>query len=1053
MGAADQSSLTPSNSHDDDSPDIDAATTNGQFDLSGLDGTDGFTLNGQFLSDGAGRSVSSAGDFNGDGFDDFLISAPFYSNNGAVYLVFGTDGGFNTNITLSSLDGSDGVRLEGATGDQLGSGRSGVSAAGDLNDDELEDIVLGAPNGNGGDGRAYVLFGRDQAFGPSFNLTTLDGSDGFLLTGSNGAFAGFSVSAAGDFDDDGIDDIILGGPFADPDGKNSAGEAYLVFGSDQGFNASLSLSNLDGNDGIIFEGAQPNDFLGVSVAGIGDINGSGPGDINSDGFDDLILGASTASANAGKAYVVFGDDSGFGARFDLADLTPQQGFFFTGLNSGDFLGTAVSGAGDADADGFADVIMGASGFNPGTGSGTGAAYLFIGRPNTFEIGTELDNLGNKRLIRLDGIADNDYAGVTVASAGDINGDGFHDTLLGAPSADPGGRNGSGESYLIFGRGDELYPPELNLQDLDGSDGFAISGVLAGDSSGFSVSSAGDIDNDGFDEIIIGAPNANNGAGAAYVLYGSPEYNPGFTKFGNDKDNTINGTAGADVILGLRGGDNINGRGNGDTLYGGFGADKLIGGGGVDKLLGGQGRDELLGDSGDDQLFGNGGVDILDGGVGNDFMNGGTGADDMKGGDGDDHMDGSADHDTMNGGGGADTLIGSRGNDLLIGGGGPDTLSGGNDNDDLRGGAGKDDLTGGEGNDTLNGGSGGDVMRGSVGNDTYVVAQATDKIIEKAGNGKDTVEAFVSYSLPANFENLTLKGNGNINGIGNRLANKIIGNGGANTLNGKSGNDTLLGEGGNDDLIGSSGKDILDGGSGRDDMAGGNGNDNYFVDNSNDKVSESSGGGTDLVTASASFSLPVNVEKLILSGGSAINATGNNQNNIIKGNNKANKIDGRGGNDTMTGRGGNDTFILGSNNGDDKINDFKSGQDKLDLTAYNFTSFAQVLNRADNNAGDLVIELNNNNSVRLKGFSKNQLKSGDVIINDDDGPPDKIDLPSEGEADQALDLQNLTVEGSELDLSALGLFQGGTAIEGHTLAVGPLLGGYWLPSDGLLDGIG
>ena len=147
------------------------ATTNGLLDLSGLDGTDGFVLNGVTLNDSTGRSVSSAGDFNGDGFDDFLIGANTASGNGVAYLVFGTDRGFPSSVDLSTLDGSNGFRLVGeAAGDFLGAGSPGVSAAGDVNGDEFDDIILGDLLWNGGDGAAYVFFGTDQALGRALSL-------------------------------------------------------------------------------------------------------------------------------------------------------------------------------------------------------------------------------------------------------------------------------------------------------------------------------------------------------------------------------------------------------------------------------------------------------------------------------------------------------------------------------------------------------------------------------------------------------------------------------------------------------------------------------------------------------------------------------------------------------------------------------------------------------------------------------------------------------------------------------------------------------------------
>lgn len=994
------------------------ASTNGQLDLGSLDFGEGSVIDGIASGDSLGRSVSPVGDFNGDGLHDFMISAPGAGTNGEVYLVFGTANGFNASFNPATLDGSDGFRLIGeASGDRLGLAKKSISAANDINNDGFKDIVLGAPAANSYNGLAYVVFGTDQPFGPSLSLTTLDGSDGFVLVGGSTSSAGFSVFAARDFNGDGFRDVLVGAPNADPDGRSNAGEAYVVFGSDQTFSSSISLSNLDGSDGIIFEGKAPGDNLGLSVAGTGDING--------DGFDDAALGAPRRDSNTGEAYVVFGSDQSFGARFDLSDLTEDQGLTFTGLNPQDFVGFSLAGTNDVDGDGFPDLLIGAPGFDPGTGAYTGAAYLFIGRPFTFDKGKTLDDLHGQRLIRLDGEQANDVAGVSVSTAGDFNGTGFQDILIGARNAD--------KAYVVFGRGDEGFPPEIELGDLDGSDGLVLDGVVTSGQAGYSVATARDIDGDGFDEILIGEPFST--AGTAYLVYGSPEYLPNLTKFGNNQANTLDGSGTPDVILGLGGKDSIFGRGGNDILYAGDGVDTANGGFGNDTILGGHGKDKLIGGGGADSLFGNGGDDNVSGGGGIDYVHGGTGNDDLLGGPGNDKLDGSTGDDYLDGGDGADTLLGRPGHDEMDGGTGNDKMFGGYDNDIMNGGAGRDVMYGNDGNDILNGGSENDTMRGNAGNDTYTVGQPGDKVIEKSNEGKDTVKSFVNFALPDNVEHLTLLGSANRSGTGNALVNKITGNSGANKLIGQGGNDKLFGMNGGDNLIGGPGNDLLNGGKGRDVMAGGPGRDTYFVDQGGDKITELSGGGVDTVKSSASYTLSANIEKLILTGNGAIDATGNNQPNTIKGNNKANEIDGAGGNDIMTGGGGNDIFVMSNNNGRDRITDFKSGQDKIDVVAYGFTTGSQVLNKASNKGGYVLIELNNSNSVRLNGVSKNQLKASDFIVKQvNKPPPDKIDLPNANSVDSDIDFQDMMIQGYNLDLGTLGQPGGGATLQSHSLAV-------------------
>ena len=224
-----------------------------------------------------------------------------------------------------------------------------------------------------------------------------------------------------------------------------------------------------------------------------------------------------------------------------------------------------------------------------------------------------------------------------------------------------------------------------------------------------------------------------------------------------------------------------------------------------------------------------------------------------------------------------------------------------------------------------------------------------------------------------------------------------------------------------------------------------------MDNSKDEIFESSGGGTDLVTSSVSYSLSAHIEKLTLTGNGAIDATGNNQKNVIKGNNNANKIDGGPGNDVMTGRGGKDLFVIGKNNGKDLVTDFKSGQDQIDVTALGFTSGTQVLNNAENSGGDVLIEFSDGNSLRLKKVKKNDLKSGDFKVKDNDGPPDKIDLPPA--KDKSLGIQDLTIEGSDLDLGSLGTPGGGTSLQSYSLSIDPQLETASLLDFAAPDGIG
>jgi Ca2+-binding RTX toxin-like protein len=337
----------------------------------------------------------------------------------------------------------------------------------------------------------------------------------------------------------------------------------------------------------------------------------------------------------------------------------------------------------------------------------------------------------------------------------------------------------------------------------------------------------------------------------------------------------------------------------------------------------------------------------------------------------------------------DRLRGSRENDSISGLGGDDVLLGF---------AGSDTLRGGVGNDVMNGGLGNDRMIGGVGNDTYVVNSLRDRTIEGVGQGIDTVQASLTWTLGANLENLTLLGRAAIDGFGNALDNTIIGNVGDNDLQGRDGNDTLDGKQGNDALLGGNGNDVLIGGEGNDSLAGdagndiliggldtrtsstdvinptqdidqllgGLGDDSYYVNQIIDSVIEDLNAGIDKVFVSTSFNgtsytLRDNIENLEILGNGGIGGIGNGLENTIVGNAAANNLDGGDGSDILNGNDGTDSLTGGAGNdfltggagddqflyisaiaiGRDTITDFSRDNDKIVLsrTVFNLTSLA------------------------------------------------------------------------------------------------------------------
>ena len=412
---------------------------------------------GAAAGDGSGWSVSSAGDVNGDGVGDVIIGAynvdlPSKANAGVSYVLFGRN--FSAQVSnpfadiqlttgSTAMSPSIGFRILGAAaGDQCG---ISVSDAGDVNGDGVDDIIVGAleadpPSGSRA-GVSYVIFGRDIPGGATpfgdIQLTTgatpLPGSIGFRMLGAAvNDLSGYAVSAAGDVNNDGIGDIIVGARFADPPGGTDAGISYIIFGrnipgGDTPF-GDIQLTSgttaLAAGIGVRILGAATGDNLGFSISNAGDVNG--------DGIDDIIFGAYWADlpskSDAGVTHVLYGRTQSIGFVGDIQltagaiALSPAVGFRMLGAAASDLSGYAVSAAGDVNNDGIGDIIIGAVYADSPRGGNAGIVYVVFGRnlsaPNAVAFGDIQLTTGSTVMpsaigFRILGAASNDECGRSV----------------------------------------------------------------------------------------------------------------------------------------------------------------------------------------------------------------------------------------------------------------------------------------------------------------------------------------------------------------------------------------------------------------------------------------------------------------------------------------------------------------------------------------------------------------------------------------------------------------------------------------------------------------
>ena len=888
-----------------------------------LNGGDGFdTLVGgagdDIIAGGAGidhikiDSVSGADSIDG-GTDDDIINIDLVTLTSAVTVSLENPSQVHLLPTGTTFINVEYLIFRGGTGDD---NVTGGALADTLDGYYGSDIINGAAgndyiNGGLGDDTLFGGSGDDQIFGDPGN-DIIDGGTGddYIEVTSNGGFDSVNGGA-------GIDTLNLGRNLDTAGVTISIANPLTLQTMEDG-------TNITGVEVLIFAGGTGNDFV---------IGGQYRDLLDGGGRDDVLEGGAGDDALIGGAgYDVLsyaGSLVGVTVNLELGTATggDATGDFFQGFE--DILGSAQNDTLTGDASGNFlwgengndrlsgglgnDALYGGNGTDTAVFSGNFANYSasYNAANGSLLISGVLDGVdfvsGVEQFQFNDGLKTLDQVIAASTPARVVS-------ISSVTASAPEGNSGVKQfTFSIALSGPSLLAESVNysvagsganpaaLNDFSGSLSGTVSFAAGETLKTITINVLGDttVEADESFQVTLSSatPGISIGTAQASAVILNDDVLPINVINGTAANNTLIGTTGVDLIDGLAGNDNLSGLGGADTLIGGAGIDTAnyatsAAGVTVSLMTG-------LGSGGDaagdtlatiENLTGSGQNDTLEGNAANNVLAGGLGIDTVSYANA---LAGvtvnlalTAAQNTV--GAGSDTLTGFE------------NLTGSGLNDILTGNTGNNILRGLAGNDTLNGGVGVDMMFGGIGNDTYVVDNVGDVADETVGDGIDTVQSAIAFSLSdvvhaiGAIENLTLTGAAAISGTGNTFANIIIGNAGANTLSGLGGNDTL------------------NGGAGADAMIGGTGDDTYVVDNAGDVADETGGDGSDTVQSSRTFSLSDAIhakgliENLTLTGVTAINATGNALANVITGNSSNNILSGLGGADTLIGGAGIDT---------------------------------------------------------------------------------------------------------------------------------------------------
>jgi Ca2+-binding RTX toxin-like protein len=855
---------------------------------------------------------------------------------------------------------------------------------------------------------AYAgVFANDFATTGVDNITQMSGADTLTVTNTNQIQATDFFNGGAGIDTILFDavsganiDFSVGGPvfnsyealnFNNSSGLSSATFSASQFGSGL-ISASLAVNGNSGLHAIAINNAS--NFSAANWTFTSWLSGSDTLTINGTSGSDTITGSSQADTiNGGDGNDTLdggaGNDTMVGGIGDDVYVLDSAGDVAT-ENASQGTDTVAAGFSYTLGANFENLVL--TGDSAVDGTGNAIANIIVGNSATNNLmgGAGNDTLdGGTGADNMSGGTENDT--YVVDDAGDVVTELLNEG------------NDTVESFISYTLGENVENLTLSGFDEINATGNAGANVLTGNSAANVIDGGAGADTmaggDGDDAYVVDdagdviSENANEGndsvqSSVSYVLSANVE-NLTLTgsalidATGNDSDNVLTGNDAFNVLNG--------GNGN-DTLDGGVGADSMTGGDGDDTYIvdglsdtitenANEGSDTvqagitftLATDFENLTLTGTASVNGT-GNSANNVLTGNSAANNLSGLDGDDTLDGGGGSDRMTGGTGNDTYVVNAAGDVVteLLDEGIDTVQSsvnyllsthlehltllGTGSINGTGNAFDNIMTGNSGANTLNGGAGADTLAGGAGNDTYVVDNAADSVTELAGQGTDTVQANLTYTIADHIENLTLTGVSAIDGTGNSADNIMIGNGAINTLTALGGNDTL------------------NGGAGADILIGGAGNDTYVVENTGDVTTENANEGTDLVQSSVTYSLAGDLENLALTGGGTIDGTGNVLDNVITGNSAVNNLVGGGGNDTLNGGGGADAMSGGTgddtyfveNAGDTISESLNQGTDTVN-SAITFTLTPNVENltltggAAINAVGNILANVLNGNS--------------------------------------------------------------------------------------------